>query len=340
MNKFSEKQLKRYLLGLCTPEEEASVETWLHEDPRHADLLQSFAWEQGQHAQLPNRDKQEVKSALLQEIESPKRNSISRRLRKIPAYVLRAAAVILVVATAALGGFYYYSQTARNNEIVYKQRSLPNGQTATIQLSDGSVIQLNSGSTLRYPEKFSETRREVYLQGEAFFTVTENENRPFVVHAGPVQTQVLGTAFNIEAYSDQKVQVAVVEGRVAVSASSNKNQSRQSHRLTLKKNEWVTFQKNRGLQPKHSGNIWEIIAWKDQVLVFNNKPLSEVAHMLERWYGVQIIIEDESLKNIVLNGEHDNVSLEKVLENMQFILDIKYTMSHDTVTIRSSHSKK
>lgn len=338
MNTLPEQEiLKRYLLGVCTPEEEMRVETWLRKDPSHADLLQQLAENFGQEASLRNGDKKEIKNTLLEEIEPRNYNRASDTTWSVPVYLLKAAAVMLVVATAALGGYFYYSQTIADNEIAYKQRSLPNGQTATIRFSDGSVIQLNSGSTLRYPEKFSGDRREVYLKGEAFFTVAADKDRPFVVHTGSVQTRVLGTAFNIDGYDDQKIQVAVQEGTVSVSDSeSNTKGSVKNESTVLEKNEWVVYQKDNGLQPKQKGDIREMIAWKDQVLVFNNKPLSEVTRTLERWYGVEIIIKDESLKNVVLSGKHDSVSLEKVLENIQFILGIDYTMINDTVTISSS----
>lgn len=119
---------------------------------------------------------------------------------KVPRLWLKAAAVMLVVFTAAVGGYYYYNQSQADQKILWQKRIIPYGQTATFRFSDGTAIKLNGGSTLRYPTKFVGPLREVYLKGEAFFSVAQNKSKPFVVHAGGITARVLGTAFNIEAY--------------------------------------------------------------------------------------------------------------------------------------------
>lgn len=126
--------------------------------------------------------------------------------------------------------------------------------------------------------------------------------------------------------------VAVVHGKVSV--TSNDAQGNAASSTILEKNQWATYRKSGALSHKGKGDIWEYVAWKDQVLVFNDKPFSEVARTLERWYGVEIHIEDKELKNIELKGEHKNVSLEQVLQSIQFVLGIDFTINDQKVIIK------
>src|SRR5699024_2915773 len=145
---------------------------------------------------------------------------------------------------------------------------------------DGSVIQLNAESTLRYPSKFDSNKREVYLEGEAFFSVERDTTRPFIIHAGGTATQVLGTSFNIRAYEgEDKVQVAVVEGEVAVTEEKAEKRAGQEA-IHISKNEWVTYHSDEQIIEKGQGDIWKMVAWKDDVLVFKDQSLSRIAKRL------------------------------------------------------------
>lgn len=359
MKDFPEKQLViNYLLGICTDREAEKVEEWLEENPRHVYLLQEIAKNLEKDSPLSVADKEEIKKNIFAEIDDRShQKNLSHSFKEkdhwsgntsktlffiVPDFLFKAAAIILIIVLAGAGGYYYHQANKEQKEIVWQERTLPHGQTATFRFSDGSIIKLNGGSTLRYPQRFNDNLREVHLEGEAFFSIARNEAKPFIVHAGNITTRVLGTAFNVMAYdNEQKVEVAVAEGKVAVSQNKAGNNSvKRNKRIILEKNQWVTYQPESYLWEKGEGDIWEMIAWKDQVLVFNNKTFDEVARMLERWYGVEIIIKDEELKKVVLQGEHEDVSLEKVLDSIQFVLGIEYSMSGDAVTIYASHDKR
>lgn len=355
MKDFPEKQLLiNYLLGICTHREVKEVEKWLEENPRHVHLLQEIAKDLEKDSPLSVTDKEEIKKDIFAEIDGrPFQDSLSPSFKEkdyrsgntskksffiVPEFLFKAAAIILIVVLAGAGGYYYYQTNMEQKEIVWQERTLPHGQTATLRFSDGSIIKLNGGSTLRYPQRFNNSLREVHLKGEAFFSIARDESKPFVVHAGNITTRVLGTSFNVKAYdNEQKVQVAVAEGKVGVSQNKlTDTLTKENIQVVLEKNQWVTYRDEKGSLEKKEGDIWELMAWKDQVLVFNGKSFEEAARMMERWYGVNIVIKDEALKTVVLEGEHEDVSLEKVLDSIQFILGIEYTINGDRVTIRSS----
>src|SRR5699024_8191834 len=246
---------------------------------------------------------------------------------------LKVAAVVLLVLTAGGAGFYYSTSLPdeKQSEVVLKTRALSAGQKATLRFGDGSVIELNSESILHYPSRFNADKREVYLEGEAFFSVERDTTRPFIIHAGGTATQVLGTSFNIRAYEEEgKVQVAVVEGQVAVAEEKAEKRTGQKA-IHITKNEWVTYHSDEQIIEKGRGDIWEMVAWKDDVLVFKDQSLSRIAKRLERWYNIDIRLADESLANRRMSATFEDNSLEQVLKVIALSLDISYRKDAETV---------
>src|SRR5699024_5480133 len=272
--------LVNYLLGLCTPGEEREVEYWLDKEPGNSALLQKVANEMGDNGSFTKAEKKGIKDDLFSELHSDKgpdslkNERVSVRDRNASSIMagrwLKVAAVILLMLTAGGVGFYYHNSLPgdKQSEVVLKTRTLSAGQKATLRFGDGSVIQLNAQSTLRYPSKFDSNKREVYLEGEAFFSVERDTTRPFIIHAGGTATQVLGTSLNIRAYEgEDKVQVAVVEGEVAVTEEKAEKRAGQEA-IHISKNEWVTYHSDEQIIEKGQGDIWKMVAWKDDVLVF------------------------------------------------------------------------
>src|SRR5699024_5622708 len=130
----------------------------------------------------------------------------SGRKVKVMGWGLKIAATILLLITVIGISFYYqdyFQPTEKEAEVIFKERTLTAGQKATLRFGEGSVITLNSESTLRYPTRFSADKREVYLDGEAYFSVEHDSTRPFIVHVGETTIRDLGTAFNIRAYNEE-----------------------------------------------------------------------------------------------------------------------------------------
>ncbi len=184
----------------------------------------------------------------------------------------------------------------------------------TIELPDGTQVTLNHFSSLTYPKRFRGTYRKVVLGGEGYFEVSKDKKHPFVVEAGEVNVQVLGTHFNIEAYTNNPdIKTTLFEGSVAVSIDGG------SERLVLRPNESAIYNKvEKDLTLKTVENASEEIAWQKGAFIFNKLPLEEIARELSNSFGVEIEIDDAALRDYHLTARFDQEeTLEDILSLLQ-----------------------
>lgn len=244
---------------------------------------------------------------------------------------LKVAAIL--VMSFCLSLFYYMlSSDNPENEVVFELKTSGLGERVQFTLPDGTRVQLNSGSRLEYPVPFSETSREVHLEGEAYLIVERDEDRPFLVYTPEMITRVLGTSFNIRSYpEDEQVIVAVSSGKVAVSENDMLD---SEEGVILEADQWASYNLNTRILSKGSGDISSYVAWHEGVLLYHDKTLGEVAILLERWYGVSISLENEELKDCVIRGEHRNETLVNVLNAITYAFDVEYTIDGRQVLLR------
>ncbi|MEQ7798717.1 FecR domain-containing protein [Pedobacter sp. ASV1-7] len=177
-------------------------------------------------------------------------------------------------------------QKLKMDEHGYSTLVVPYGRRADVLLADGSRVWLNSGSRLVYPNAFKGSKREVYLQGEAFFEVSHNKKQPFHVYVKDVDVKVLGTSFNVRAYSDEKnLKTTLVTGSVELSAEHNKNVAR------LIPGRMASYE-NGSQFNIHTVNTEIQTSWKSGYLFLRNEPLQNLLKTLERYYNVPVILED------------------------------------------------
>lgn len=177
-------------------------------------------------------------------------------------------------------------QKLKMDEHGYSTLVVPYGRRADVLLADGSRVWLNSGSRLVYPNTFKGSKREVYLQGEAFFEVSHNKQQPFHVYVNDVDVKVLGTSFNVRAYPDEKnLKTTLVTGSVELSAEQNKKRARLiPGRMAIYEN---------GNQFNiHTVNTEIQTSWKSGYLYLRNEPLQNLLKTLERYYNVPVALED------------------------------------------------
>ncbi|HEY6913248.1 MAG TPA: FecR domain-containing protein, partial [Paludibacter sp.] len=168
----------------------------------------------------------------------------------------------------------------------YNLIEVPYGKQSQVTLYDGTKVWLNSGTTFRYPVSFSDKLREVYMEGEAFFEVAKNAEQPFVVNAGQLKIQVLGTRFNVCAYpDDQQFSATLDEGSVmAINISNGKT-------LRLNPGEQVILDRETNLMNHISVDTALYTSWKENMLKFEDAPFEEVIKKMERWYDVKIKVD-------------------------------------------------
>lgn len=249
--------------------------------------------------------------------------------RKIGWYAA-AAAILLVLASSA---FFVYDY--RENELpVYAAKvtkNVPLGSKLAITLSDGTQVKLNAGSSISYPEAFESHHREVYLKGEAFFEVTKDKTRPFVIHSNGLTTTVLGTSFNIRSYGEEETRVAVVSGLVEVTTAEGRSSFLHPESMAIyKPGESLDI---RPFEPKKE------IGWKDGWLFFDKMPLRQVFSTLESWYGVEIKVKGDISLEEPYSGEYQHENLENVLIGIGFTSGFTFALKGKQVEIIKSKQK-
>jgi ferric-dicitrate binding protein FerR (iron transport regulator) len=235
--------------------------------------------------------------------------------------VFRIAAAIIVAALLTFSGYeaFYHSKGGEMVEILAASQVLK-----TVTLPDGTMVSLNSDTKLSYPQKFTGKTREVSFEGEAFFEVKPDKNKPFIIHAGQAQIKVLGTSFNVSAYPQtEQVEVVVETGRVQVSEQMTK---------TVKNNELILTPGDKGTLVYSSHSLHKTtnqnpnyLAWKTRILTFKATSLTEVIGELEKVYKVNIRMADQELGGLLLTAQFNDYSLDfilKVIENT-FRIEVK-----------------
>ena len=214
----------------------------------------------------------------------------------------------------------------------YMEKVNPRGTKSSFRLSDGSKIKLNAESTLRIPTKFSDKERLVYLEGEAFFEVAEDQLRPFIIITKSVATEVLGTSFNIRAFPEEDlVKVAVMDGQVKVSQDIMLNDTSQILSALLVPNEMASVDKGHITKSVFDRNA--VFAWKDNTIYIDNLKFEAVVKKLERWYGVDFMVTRPGGIPGRFNGRFSSLSLEKVLEGLSYSSEFRYKMEGKIIII-------
>jgi len=349
----------RYLLHEADASEQEYLLNWLKEDINNRHYFFAFknTWEISQF-NIPELAKTGKSLLSLKEQMQRKDSEIDFSHKKplILRWIKYAASIILVAALGLTA--VIISRKFENTKIpvLFTEIVTVNGQKKEITLPDGTKVWLNSGTTFKYTEDYGEVNREVYLQGEAFFDVTRDESKTFIVKAGDLTIRVLGTSFNVNCYPDNKVvETTVISGIVSI---ENVNTEKGSDIVILNKLEKGTFLKDQQKMMIDKNMINDpvkplalkkltlsedetgyIASWKDQTLSFNNETFEEMAVKLQRWFNVSIRIEDESLKNYRYKGKFDNVrNIYQVLEVVRLATPITYEYNEKTkeITIRES----
>jgi transmembrane sensor len=227
----------------------------------------------------------------------------------------------------------YDTETAIE-ELVYNTLKIPNGKRFELQLSDGTIVHLNSGTTLKYPVKFiAGENRQVFLDGEAFFDVAKDKKHPFVVNADKLNVRVLGTHFNVSSYpEDDLTDVVLVEGSVGLYTANE--QFNAGKNTILKPGFKGSFNKNNSSINTKEVNTDMYTSWMNGGLMFRDKNFANICKKLERRYDVTIIIKNNKLANEKFNASFGDKPIEKVLTYFEDVYGFEYTAKNNVITIK------
>jgi transmembrane sensor len=244
--------------------------------------------------------------------------------------VVAAVAVLLVVVGIAL-----FQQQHAPVEWV-EVRTDPKSEPRTILLPDGSSVQLNASSLFRYPEKFKTKQREVYLDGEAYFNVTKDTRRTFIVHTGKQRVNVLGTEFNILGYaSDPYIITTLITGRVNLGIYDRENNL--ENEIVMLPNQQVYFNKEEHRTTLTEVNPRDAVSWINGVYSFRDTPLEEIARRLEKVHGLAFVIPEEAQRKEEYTGKFfSNQTIDEVADVLNFKGQFRIQFNNDTLFIRGN----
>lgn len=225
-----------------------------------------------------------------------------------------------------------YFRAFSEGQLVYNTLMVPYGKTFEVQLSDGTVVYLNSGTSLKYPVQFLKNkRRQVFLKGEGYFKVAKDKKHPFTVNTEDINVEVLGTQFNVSNYiEDLRTDIVLVEGKVSL-YRGNKSAENQ---VFLVPGLRGSNAKGQQKITTEAVNTDYYTAWIKGSLVFKNASFATIIKKLERRYSVTFINENKILGKEIFNARFDNEPIEVVLKYFSDSYAINYNINEDQITIK------
>lgn len=272
-------------------------------------------------------------------------------VRPLRQNLFRAAAVFIALGVA-VAVLVLNSRTAIDESYTALEASRP-GERKHFYLSDGTKVTLNAGSAIDISEQFNTVTREIVLNGEAFFEVAHDENKPFIIHTARMDIRVLGTTFNVKAYpGDEIAETSLLEGSVEITMKGN-----EKTKVVLKPNEKLVLpapdshkedaiaeepeKREREEYPfvvtqvtyNKKDSIVAEVSWTESRLVFNDQSFEELARALERWYDLSIEFADEEIKDFRFTATFEQKTIAQVLGALQLSRPFKYTMDGKKIII-------
>ena len=330
-----------YLEGKITEEETQYLLQKVQTDKEFSDAFEDIAEIWSARKAIPNNSSKanDALARLNKKIDSLEASGSASKNGLVetrhPITIIRKLRPILTVAASILvlaGAFWLYKAKLCNKPagtLTMTEKHTAPGEKKKIDLPDGTVVTLNASSSLHIANTFGDDKREVYLDGEAFFDVKRDPQKPFIVHTGKIATQVLGTHFNVSAYqNDSNITVSLVQGKVQVDMNND-----PSKRIILDPGKQMTYSK-----ANHQAHVTDFIAeditgWKENKLVFNYDSWPDAAKKLSRWYGIPVQLRDSTLLRCKLKGTFDNIPLAKVMEQIKMVADVSWQMQGNKMII-------
>ncbi|GGF38111.1 FecR family protein [Echinicola rosea] len=332
-----EKQLKAFYKGTLPQEEVEEFLQWYCSKEGEVFIAARLEthWKEG----ISEKDKEETfdKEAIFSKIlkKREKHALPARSEAEKPSghrgLIFKIAAGLVMFLSLSLFGYEYFWHNAgaklNQEALAMDIKSNPAGQKSKIKLPDGTIVYLNSASSLEFPVDFA-TNRQVKLQGEAFFEVFPDKEHPFSVESRGIKTTALGTAFNIKAYGDMaETEVALAHGKVRVEAGND-------DQLELIPGEAAVSNVQNNAFDKKNVNIEKILFWKEGILHFDGASFDEVVNTLERWYNVSIQIDGKYDSKFQCSGTFDkNEYLDNVLDILGHSIGFDFQINKKKVTL-------
>lgn len=322
-NKFLQKEATKEEVQLLIQwlKEEDTFYSWIDEhwkavSPDMEPALQQKIWRH-----IEDKAQQDKHSARIFPI---------KRQRMFYRSVIRIAVIALLLLVTGVGAYFHAMQQMRMPDMIV---SIDKGQKANITLPDGSKVWINSDSRLSYGSQFNFRERVLHLDGEAYFEVAPDKERPFIVETGNVSIKALGTSFNVKSYRNEKKMSAILmTGKIEVQSEFSKE--------ILYPNEQIIIDKHTGKVQKNGVAEAAIFSnWRYNILRFNAETLENIALALERNYNTPIIFKSEKLKKYRFTGTLGNTSLDSILEILSLTSPLSFEVKDGQILLEENIEK-
>ncbi len=323
--------ITRHLSGESSVSEEKELRRWLAENPENIKLLDQYTtvWEKlGRVESVAGIDLDAEWNVLESRMaESEKVVSLhAGRKRSASFYITRIAVAAMLAVVLTFTGIYTV------NRFGYRTMATMN-QPEELVLPDGSEVTLNHFSSLKYPRKFSGEIRSVKLEGEGFFEVESDPDNPFLINTRDVDIRVLGTSFNVNAYSENAaVEVIVKTGEVAVTRHGEVPRT-----IILKPGNKGVYKKTEETLEITQEIDRNYLAWKTKSFVFEDQTLLDVSKQLNKVYQAEIIIDSDSLKDARITTTFNDQSLDIILNVLSATLDLDVRKSNGQIILSETN---
>ena len=282
----------------------------------------------------PSTD-QQSKLTISKKYTPKKKQKISKKGRNnfpvaavLVLFVGLVFSVLFIVSQTNFDDSNNISKTTITPEQITK--TTPKGRKFRMTLEDGSFIHMNSVSKITYPNKFDGEEREIEIIGEAYFDINRDESRPFKIKVKDYSVEVLGTSFNVQAYEDEDdFSVTVESGTVKVMLDKEGKNT-----TILEKNQKLVFNPETNLTEIMDVDPDIDLSWRKGILKFNSTPIAKVEKILERWYGIDLVIDREIYKK-AFTGTHQNENLKSVIESLTYATRTKYIVKGNSIIIKN-----
>lgn len=312
--------LPGYFAGKLSSEEKQQVEAWKNSSEGNRVLFEEYQKLWNSIGLLDEMEQIDTLAALdnvNHEIEKVRgSHKFIRTFSRVAAILILPLLVYALVVT--------FNNKNYNGKVAWQTISTKSGMQGRVELPDGSHVLLNSNSEIQYPTSFANNIREVKLKGEAFFEVTKDARHPFIVNTGSMNVEVLGTTFNVTNYAgDKSLEVVLETGSVNLFAGSWENKTDIGK---LKPGQRAVFDNAAKLVSINDVEVEKYLAWKEGYVLFREDSMQEVAHRLERWFNVEIIIQDKEINDYLITAKFHQETLSQVLELLKLSSRIEYSV--------------
>ena len=322
--------IEKYIRGECNNSELDEAISFL-EDPYKSKVIEPELlkiWNSNDvqsHGGISEKELYEVLDSIHHKINLNRKERKIVRVKQIFVNVAKIAAVLIVGALIGV-----FSNRLSKSAPVYYTSISPKGSVSQMILPDNTVVYLNSGSELKYNLN-QENKREVYLEGEAWFDVEKDKTKKFIVHTSYYDVNVTGTEFNVKAYpNDDQVTTTLEEGSVNI--TSNEGFKLNSPQI-LKPGEQLIYNKTNNRIKLRNVDTRMYSSWKENKLIFIDMSLEQLILLLERKFGVEINVDDSSLLDLHYDGTIRNETITEVMEILQKTLPIDYKIKDQKIHI-------